>query len=76
MNAIEGETDVDRLQLQLDNTVALLNMTREKPIEDTTFSVMLQATGLKQCKQCRRALTTSTEGATPQDPCKKCNIKK
>ena len=69
---IEGETEVERLANQLDNAVALLNMSREKPIDDETFSVLLLGTGLRQCKTCRRALTKSTDGATPEEPCLRC----
>ena len=69
---MEGETEIHRLQSKLDNTVALLNMTRERHIEENAFGVMLQVAGINQCKKCRRALTRSTEGDAPGEPCKRC----
>jgi len=68
---IKGETEVQRLESQLENAVALLNMAQQAPIEHTTLGFLLEAAGLEQCKQCRRALTRSTEGA---QPCKHCCV--
>lgn len=73
---IEGETDVDRLEAQVDNLVTMLNMSREGPPMDTnTFETLISATGFHQCTDCRRVLSKSTEGATPKQ-CILCDQRK
>lgn len=66
--------ETEDLQVTLDNVIYVLNSVREGSVEsESAYDAMLSVAGIPQCKSCRKAMSTSTEGLGPDSTCLKCS---